>query len=112
MLFIEFEHFCSRPKEVLDHVFRFVGADPARYKFQELPPGMSGARRGRHIHPSVKAKLAHFYRQSNLRLYAILGRDFDWAGDVESPAKRSSSASASTGEDLPVSSQVAEHSQA
>ena len=33
------------------------------------------------MHPTVKAKLREYYRESNQRLYQMLGRDFQWDED-------------------------------
>ncbi len=33
---------------------------------------------GRAMHPTVKAKLRDHFRDSNQRLYQLLGRDFQW----------------------------------
>ena len=42
-------------------------------------PFLQGERRGRRMHPSCKRKLMQHFAEPNLRLYALLGRDFKWA---------------------------------
>ena len=39
-MFIDFQEFTLNTEAVLQQVFQFVGADPARYKHRDLPPGM------------------------------------------------------------------------
>ncbi|GAB4823377.1 hypothetical protein N2152v2_010423 [Parachlorella kessleri] len=85
IMFIDFQEFTLNTEAVLQQVFQFVGADGALYKHKDLPPGMQGERRGRRMHPSVKRKLQQYYQESNYRLYALLGRDFNWC-DPESRA--------------------------
>ena len=41
------------------------------------------------MHPSVKCKLAAYFAEPNLRLYALLGRDFRWASSSGSSSKSS-----------------------
>jgi hypothetical protein len=41
------------------------------------------------MHPSVKRKLAAYFAEPNLRLYALLGRDFRWASSSGSSSKSS-----------------------
>lgn len=38
--------------------------------------------RGRRMHPTVKQRLREHFRESNRRLYQLLGRDFHW-DDIE-----------------------------
>jgi hypothetical protein len=42
------------------------------------------------MHPSVKRKLAAYFAEPNLRLYALLGRDFRWAATSGSKSSTSS----------------------
>ncbi len=96
------------PEQVLDEVYTFVGVECAKYC--PLPAGMQvrcicpvcngpihccarggdGTRAlslvqneygGRAMHPTVKAKLREYFRESNQRLYQMLGRDFRWEKD-------------------------------
>ena len=45
------------------------------------------------MHPSVKRKLAAYFAEPNLRLYALLGRDFRWASSSGSSSGSSSKSS-------------------
>lgn len=92
MMFIEFTEFTSNTPEVLRQVLEFVGAKPMTLR--TLPPGMQGERKGRKLHPSCKRKLRHYFGEHNLRLYALLGRDFRWA-DPESVGHTSASGGSS-----------------
>jgi hypothetical protein len=38
-----------------------------------------GERKGRRMHPSVQRRLESYFLEHNMRLYALLGRDFHWA---------------------------------
>ena len=55
------------------------------------------------MHPSVKRKLQQYYQESNYRLYALLGRDFNWC-DQES---RTAAASASVAGPAAVTAKLA-----
>ncbi|GMH40491.1 hypothetical protein BSKO_08395 [Bryopsis sp. KO-2023] len=83
LMFIDFKEFVENTEEVVKEVLDFVGADAGRYKYKKLPAGMKTLYKGRRIHPSVKERLAEYFRDSNNKLYSLLGRDFHW-GDVES----------------------------
>ena len=102
--------FVRSPEQVLDEVYAFIGVSRASYC--PLPPGMQvlstpGADhwvvqvachdqlaktqccdhaqneyQGRAMHPTVKAKLRDHFRESNQRLYQLLGRDFQWEDAV------------------------------
>lgn len=79
MMFIEFGEFVNNTEAVLRQVFDFVGADAERFTYKELPAGMQGERKGRRMHPSVQRRLESYFLEHNMRLYALLGRDFHWA---------------------------------
>lgn len=62
-----------------------------------LPPSLcQGERRGRRMHPSVKRKLAAYFAEPNLRLFALLGRSFPWTDPLSQAAGPSAYASFST----------------
>lgn len=84
IMFVDFKEFVNNTESVVKQVVEFIGADPGLYKYKELPAGMAGERKGRRMHPAVRCKLVDYFREYNLRLYAMLGRDFEWTeSDIE-----------------------------
>lgn len=86
IMFIDFKEFVTNTEAVVNQVLNFIGVDTSLYTYKELPAGMGkeGDRRGRRMHPSVKRKLAEYFRDYNYKLYSMLGRDFGWCEeDVE-----------------------------
>jgi len=84
IMFVDFKEFITNTESVVKQVVEFIGADPGMYKYKELPAGMAGERKGRRMHPAVRCKLVEYFREYNLRLYAMLGRDFGWTeSDIE-----------------------------
>lgn len=90
MLFVDFAEFTTNTEAVVRKTLEFVGADPAKLAFKPLPPGMQGKRRGRRMHPSVERKLRQQFLEPNRRLYALLGRDFQWEAQGSAIAKAAS----------------------
>lgn len=86
MLFVDYAEFCTRTEHVVRQVAQFVGADPALVRLHVLPPSLVSERRGRRMHPSVRAKLLRHFEPSNQRLYALLGRDFRWGQGLAASA--------------------------
>lgn len=81
-MFIDFKEMVSNTEEVIEEVLDFVGADPNRFHYKELPPGMKTEYKGRRIHPTAKSRLVEYFQESNTKLYNMLDRDFHWH-DIE-----------------------------
>ena len=85
-MFVELGELNSNPEEVLSSVFKFIGADPLKCPFTPLATTVSGDRRGRRMHPSVRRKLQHYFAAANQQLFSIMGKDYiswgDWAPAV------------------------------
>lgn len=107
IMFVDFKEFITNTESVVKQVVEFVGADAGLYTYKELPAGMAGEKKGRRIHPAVRCKLADYFREHNLRLYALLGRDFGWSeSDIEEGInadnnnKKAATITSSKGEEL------------
>eukprot|EP00798_Chlamydomonas_sp_ICE-L_P001763 gene1763-33177_t len=100
IMVVNFSDFVRDTETTVKEVLEFVGANPARMPYKQLPPSMKSNYNGRCIHPTVKAALKAYFYPHNLRLGSMFGRDFGW-DDLEAAACRTpscpGSASASSG---------------
>lgn len=87
LLFVSFDELRDKEEKTVRAVLKFVGAEEARYVYRprakEVPPPMASAYRGVRPHPSVRARLRAIFRDSNLRLYRLLGVDLGFQGTAD-----------------------------
>ena len=58
-----------------------MGANPDKLPTFKPLPVVSGDRRGRRMHPSVRRKLQHYFATHNQQLFALLGREYPTWGE-------------------------------
>jgi len=90
-MFVENGELSSHPGETLSSVLKFIGADPQKCPITpQHATRVTGERKGRRMHPSVRRKLQHYFAAANQRLFSIMGKEYTWgewapavAADVE-----------------------------
>ena len=82
IMVLEMKEFYKDTEQHVREVLRFVGADVDKYTFDEVAM-WSGERRGRRMHPMVRAKLDAYFKDKNEELFKIVGKQFEWNGSAE-----------------------------
>jgi hypothetical protein len=85
IMVLEMKEFYKNTEQHVREVLHFVGADADKYKFIEVAM-WSGERRGRRMHPSVRAKLDAYFKEKNEELFRIVGKEYDWCGRASEAA--------------------------
>ncbi len=81
IMVLEMKEFYKDTERHVREVLEFVGADPDKFTFNEVAM-WSGERRGRRMHPSVRAKLDAYFKEKNKELFKIVGKDYEWNGSA------------------------------
>jgi hypothetical protein len=77
IMIIQSEVFFRQPQEVLEQVLQFLGLDTGVAGTIDYSPRRKGKYRST-LEPSLRAKLNDYFHPHNERLYALLGKHFDW----------------------------------
>ena len=85
IMVLEMKDFYKDTERSVREVLQFVGADVAKYSFSEVAM-WSGERRGRRMHPNVRAKLDHYFKEKNEELFKIAGRRYPWGEEAKTDA--------------------------